>query len=404
MPAGIGGYGELVSTARTRTWKWRWFAGFVLCASGAVHGAVVTGLYEASVPVPDQSAAARHVALQQALAAVLVKITGERTAGGVPALAGLVQDPSQFLQQYRYEQSPSNGTNASTPTVTYYDLTRTGAPAIAPTGLVLWAKFDPEVVNHAVWAVHEPVWGQERPATLVWLAIQNGANSSVLSSSDTSPIIQAMTGAATQRGVPLIFPLMDLRDQQDIGFPDIWNDQTSRIQLASQRYQPDAVLVGSMYSTTPGQYAARWQLTVGSNTRSWVTPPGDLASVAAAGIQTAADHYAHWFAIPAGASGVNGVPVTVEGIAGVGAYAKVLAYLRELTPVKTVQVTQVANGTVHFSVDTRGDFANLQRAIVLGELLKPVVTVAAATATGAPSGTTSVSPAPAAVLRFQYVP
>ena len=387
-----------MSTART--WKWGWFAGFLLCASGATHGAVVTGLYEASVPVPDQSVTARHVALQQALAAVLVKITGERTAGGVPALASLIQDPSQFLQQYRYEQSPSNGTSASAPTVTYYDLTRTGAPAIVPTGLVLWAKFDPEVVNHAVRAVHEPVWGQERPATLVWLAIQSGANRSVLSSADTSAITQAMTGAASQRGIPLIFPLMDLRDQQNIGFADIWNDDMSRIQLASQRYQPDAVLVGSLYSTTPGQYAARWQLVVGSNERSWATSPGDLAGVAADGIQTAADHYARWFAIPADASGANGVPVTVEGITSVGAYAKVLAYLRELTPVKTVQVTQVANGTVYFSVDTRGDPGNLQQAIVLGDVLKPVVPAA----TGAPGSATSAPPATTAALRFQYVP
>ncbi|MDE2197228.1 MAG: DUF2066 domain-containing protein [Gammaproteobacteria bacterium] len=380
-----------------RVWGCGLLAGLLLSANFAAHAAVVTGLYEASVPVADQSQVARRVALQQALAAVLVKITGERTAGGVPALANLIQDPNQFLQQYRYEQPPGSGTSS---TVTYYDLTRTGVLAIAPTGLLLSAKFDPEVVNHAVRAAGEPLWGQERPATLVWLAIQNGAARSVLASGGSPAIMQAMTDAASQRGVPLIFPLMDLRDQQLIGFPDIWSDDSPRIQQASQRYQPDAILVGSFYAVTPGQYAARWQLIIGSEVQAWDTPPGDLATVAADGIQTTADHYAGDFAIAANAAGLNNVEVVVDGVSSVVAYAKVLAYLNELTPVKALQVTRVENGSVYFSVDARGDLNNLRQAIILGDLLKPLASAPIIPGPG-------TAPAPAAVtapLRFRYVP
>ncbi|MGH7041655.1 MAG: DUF2066 domain-containing protein [Acetobacteraceae bacterium] len=53
----------------------------LMFVAASAQGAIVNGLYEASVPVPDQTPAARAVALQQALAAVLVKVTGERTAG-----------------------------------------------------------------------------------------------------------------------------------------------------------------------------------------------------------------------------------------------------------------------------------------------------------------------------------
>jgi hypothetical protein len=364
--------------------------GLLLCANLTAHAAVVTGLYEASVPVPDQSAAARHVALQQALAAVLVKVTGERSAGGVPALTGLLQNPSQFLQQYRYEQAPStNGTSA----LTYYDLTRIGTPAIPLTGLLLSARFDPEVVDQAVRAAHEPLWGQERPATLVWLALQDGANVSIVSTSGNSAIVQAMNSAAQQRGVPLVFPAMDAVDQQAIGVPDITEDNGARIQQASQRYKPDATLVGSIYMTTPGQYAARWQLTVGKQTASWTTPPSDLASVAADGVQTMARNYASWFALAPDAPGLNGVTLSVGGISSVDAYAKVLAYLGKLTPVKSVQVTRVDNQTVYFSLDTRGSLANLRQAVLLGDLLK----------TAAPSAA-SASPPPSATLQFQYVP
>ena len=364
--------------------------GLLLCANLTAHAAIVTDLYEASVPVPDQSAGARNVALQQALAAVLVKVTGERSAGGVPALASLLQNPSQFLQQYRYEQAPgANGT----PALTYYDLTRVGTPAIPLTGLLLSARFDPEVVDQAVRAAHEPLWGRERPATLVWIAFQDGSNVSIVSASGNSAIVQAMNSAAQQRGVTLMFPAMDAVDQQAIGIPDITEDNTARIQQASQRYKPDATLIGSIYMTTPGQYAARWQLTVGNQTASWTTPPNNLTSVAADGVQTAADNYAKWFALAADAVGQDGVTLSVTGISGVDAYAKVLAYLGKLTPVKSVQVTRVDNHTVYFSLDTRGSLANLQQAVLLGDLLKTTAPAAA-----------SANPPSATLLQFQYAP
>ena len=353
------------------------------------------GLYEASVPVPDQSAAARSVALQQALAAVLVKITGDRAAPGLPALADILKDPSQFLQQYRYQQTSINGSTASTPTV-MFDLTRTGAPAIAPTNLMLWAKFDPEVLDRAVRAANEPLWGQERPLTLVWLAIEDGSSKTIVSAANNPAVMQAMISAADERGIALIFPRMDAQDQQAIGFPDISDDDIARIQQASQVYKADATLVGSIYMTTPGQYAARWQLAASAGSQAWTATPDALTAVMTGGIQTSADHFAQWYAVAAGAIGISGVSVSVAGISSVDAYAKVLAYLSGLTAVKGVQVTRVDNSTVYFSLDTHGSLENLQQAALLGGVLKPV--------TPAPGIVTGAAPLSAAALQFKYVP
>ena len=380
-----------------RVWICGLLAGGVLCTGMAAHSAVMPGLYDASVSVPDQSAAARSVALQQALAAVLVKITGDRGALGLPALANLLKNPSQFLQQYRYQQSSTDGSAAATPTV-MVDLRRTGAPAIASTGLLLWAKFDPEVLDHAVRAANEPLWGQERPVTLVWLAIQDDSGKSILSATNDPTVMRAMNSAADQRGIALTFPRMDARDQQAIGFPDISSDDVNRIQQASQVYKADATLVGSVYMTTPGQYAARWQLTAGAASQAWTAPPDTLANVSGDGIQTAADHLAQWFAVAAGATGENGVTVSVAGINSVDAYAKVLAYLSGLTAVKGVQVTRVENGTVYFSLDTRGSRDNLQQAVLLGGVLRPTAPAPA------PAIATAIPPTTATALQFQYVP
>jgi len=378
-----------------RAWIIGVLAACLLCMGYMAHAAVMPGLYEASVSVPDQSAAARTLALQQALAAVLVKITGDRTAPRLPALADILKDPSQFLQQYRYQQTSTDGSAASTPTVKF-DLTRTGTPAITPTNLMLWAKFDPEVMDRAVRAANESLWGQERPVTLVWLAIEDGSGKSILSATNNPAVMQAMISAADERGIALIFPRMDAQDQQAIGFPDISNDDAARVQQASQVYRADATLVGSVYMTTPGQYAARWQLAASAGSQAWTATPDALTAVTTGGIQTTADHFAQWYAVAAGATGISGVSVSVAGISSVDAYAKVLAYLSELTAVKGVQVTRVDYGTVYFSLDTYGSLKNLQQAVLLGGVLKPVTQ-----APGIVTGATSVS---GAALQFNYVP
>lgn len=374
--------------------------------TASAQGAVVNGLYEASVPVPDQTTAARAVALQQALAAVLVKVTGERTAGAVSALAGLTRNPNQFLQQYHYQQTQDSGGNAPVKGVTYFDLTRNGALAIAGTGLVLHAKFDPDAVDQAVRAAGEPLWGQERPATLVWLALQDGNTRTVLSATSNPAVSQAMNAAAIQRGVPLIFPAMDAQDQQAISFTDIWTNNTAVIQQASARYKPDAILIGDIYLVSAGQYAVRWQLTSTGSVQAWSgSGAGDLVSITTEGLQTAADDYAKQYAITADSQGVNDVAVQVDDVTTVDAYAQVLAYLNALTPVKSVQVLQVKNGSVFFSIDTRGSVANLAQAITLGDLLKPVQQfLPAPVSTPAPMAGSMSTPAVAAVtsLHFQY--
>ncbi|HET7395190.1 MAG TPA: DUF2066 domain-containing protein [Gammaproteobacteria bacterium] len=375
----------------------------LLLAAGA-QGAIVNGLYEASVPVPDQTPAARNIALQQALAAVLVKVTGERTAGRAPALAALTSNPNQFLQQYHYEQTQDANGNAPASGVTYFDLTRNGALAIAGTGLVLHAKFDPDAVNQAVSNANEPVWGRERPATLVWLALQDGNTRTILSATSNPAVAQAMNAAATQRGVPLIFPAMDAQDRQAIAFTDIWTNNATVIQQASARYQPDAILVGNIYLVSAGQYAVRWQLTSGGSVQAWSGAAGDLVSITTEGLQTAADGYARQYAISAGAQGVDGVTVQVDGVNSVDAYAQVLAYLDALTPVKSVQVSQVKDGSVYFRIDTHGSVTNLAQAITLGDLLKPVQQFTQPTAPAVPVAGSISAPAVAATptLHFQY--
>ena len=168
----------------------------------------------------------------------------------------------------------------------------------------------------------------------------------------------------------------------------------------SARYRPDAVLVGSITPFGTGQYAAHWQLTIGTEQQAWETPPGDEVVTAVDGIEVSADRYAARLAVMADAGNLEGVPLTVQGVTSLDAYAKVLAYLSTLTPVRAVHVQRMEQGSAYFSLDAHGSLENLRSALVLGGLLVPADTAGTPAASVAP-GATAVSAEP---LLYRYVP
>jgi hypothetical protein len=238
----------------------------------------------------------------------------------------------------------------------------------------------------------------ERPRTLVWLGLADAPGRRILANSDSSFLIQALQAAADQRGLELVFPKMDGTDRAVISVADIVGFNPDRIHLASARYKPDAVLVGSVTAFGSGQYAAHWQLLSADRVENWDTPAGDEILVAVDGPQTAADRDAARYAIAPGATDLDGVTLQVDGVTALDTYAKVLAYVAGLTPVRAAHVERVGEGSVYLKVDIHGSLDNLQAALVLGGLMvaPPDQPAPTAGSVGAPAGT---SP-----LRYRYLP
>ncbi|HEY3646029.1 MAG TPA: DUF2066 domain-containing protein [Gammaproteobacteria bacterium] len=349
-----------------------------LCAPAA-HAVIVTGLYEARVPVADQSTAERNNSLQQAFDVVLVKVTGNRAAAG--ALAAELGNPTQYVQQYRYEKA---AVDPATPN--------------AVPSLLLWAQFDPGVVKRALHGVHAPLWGAERPRTVVWLALPER----ILAAGDSSPLMQAMQTAAEQRGIVLVFPQMDSTDKAALAAADLAGFNDERIRAASGRYHADAILAGRV-APAEGQFAARWQWLSPDKVEDWQSPAGDQTLLAVDGVQVAADRFAARYAVSPDAADQDGIALQVDGVSSLDAYARVLAYLNSLTPVRAVHLQRVAGGSVYYTVDIHGSVDNFESALVLGGSL---TAAPGSAAEGAPAAGTAQAPAaiPTAALRYSYNP
>ena len=315
------------------------------------HTADSRNLFEAGVPVSGQQQAERTAAMRQALSAVLVRVTGQRELLATDRARPLLDDASRYVQQYRYFTLPDS----------------------TPPRLMLRVRFDGDAIRQALREQGIAYWGDtERPDTLVWLAVEERGRRYIVSAQDETVVHGQVQQAARQRGVPLLFPLMDLQDQAQVRFSDIQGGFFDRVLEASERYNPQAILIGRLNLSPSGSWVARWNLRIAGNTTSWSDTDSQLAGVARAGIDNVADNLASRLAVTDSGMIGNRVDITVDDINSLADYARVTEYLGSLTAVRQLQVVQVAGSSVDYALQLNGTQQGLKQTIVIGTVLEPV--------------------------------
>ena len=87
------------------------------------------------------------------------------------------------------------------------------------------------------------MWGSLRPNVLLWLIDEKGLNRNIISNSSSSSLPQAINAFSNERGLPIMMPLMDFTDANQIKTSDIWGRFQQPIEEASSRYLAEAIVV-----------------------------------------------------------------------------------------------------------------------------------------------------------------
>lgn len=311
----------------------------------------VNDLYEASVPASGQHDTARKQALAGALAVVLTKVSGHTDVASNPTLREALGNATRYAQTFSFVQD--------------------GSDAAAPQ-LRLAASFYPPSIDQLLADAGLPVWGRERPQTIVWLAIEaDGARYLLPAEGDS--LAPFLIASAAKRGLPISLPLMDIDDRQALTYSDVVGGFTDRILAASQRYGGNSILVGHLRQRGAGDWDARWTHLLGGVQRDWFANEGggrlNLQASFDAGIGGTADALAQRYAIRAGSE--SRVEVSVRGVDSISDYARTMNYLGGLSIVERVQPRVVMPGQMLLTLDVKGGRQALADVVALGRLLEP---------------------------------
>ncbi|NKB38869.1 MAG: DUF2066 domain-containing protein [Gammaproteobacteria bacterium] len=333
---------------------------FLICLLPlSVQAIKVPGLYEVEVPVIDQSESARLEGLRTAFRLVLIKLTGDSQAAARTSLKPLMSQAQSYLQQYRYREQSKSG-----------EVELEGSLSEKETRL--WLKFDEDNLNFALRNLGVPVWGKERPSTLLWLAVDTEAGREIAGYEESPEYFLPIEKRASQRGIALIYPLLDLNDSSSLRASDIWGGFRQPVFDASSRYHTDAILTVSVDSPVPGIWEARWTAYIDNKMANWTSESDILDATLEEGIDRLADILAEQFATTPVDGQINRFKLTVADVFNVDQYAKVLAYLSSLNSVADVEVQLVENGLVEFELEAHGGKLAVSQAIELGRVLSPI--------------------------------
>ena len=288
-----------------------------LLVVASARAVTVPDLYETAQPVDGS----RDAAFVEALKTVLVRVSGQRDAA--MRVGAEVNDPRKYVQRFGFTADN-----------------------------VLEVGFDSASVDHLLSNAGLPIWGRERPATVVMFGTEEGGTWRWLTADTPAPERDAIEKVARQRGLPLKWPVMDAQERSQAS-----SDSAGLLQ-AADRYGANAVLLGRARGGV-----VQWTLI---STDGAAQASGGIAD----GVHLAAETFAHVFA--ASASSLGSVIVEVGGISNLDAYAATLNYLEGMTLVRGVALEQVSGEKMRFRLAVRGDAATLRRAIALDHRLVPL--------------------------------
>lgn len=314
----------------------------LLAATLPAAAVPVRGLYEASVPVADQSPHLRDSALRRALEMVLVKVTGQRN---VEAASSVRDRATVLVQGYGYEAAPGGN------------------------GLRLRAQFDARAVDAALRALGLPVWGPNRLSHLAWIALRDdGQPRALLDAAGVAARAPAVMLAADARGLPLSFPALNASERKLVRISDVCSGNVTGVEGASRAYDAAVTVIGCV-GRESGRWLGQWTALFRSGaSESWTGTHDSLEEALTAGIDELADREAQRFAIAPGTAAE--LRLRVAGVDSLQDYGRVLNYLRGLNSVRGVQVEGAASGELALRLQVEGDPQALSRMIANGRTLR----------------------------------
>ena len=310
-----------------------------------VSAVEVTTLYTAQVALDPEESDPRQAAYVAALAEVLLRVSGSALGADPEMIDLLFPSPAAYVVQYR--PGPDD---------------------------TLWVSFDGDAVEQALRAAGQSVWGADRPLTLVWLAVDWGQGEREIIGADDPErgldearsidrnrlLRQRVLDVAERRGLPVVFPLLDTDDLQNIGFSDICGGFDEQLLAASQRYDASSILAGCIRPLSSQRN--RWSYFLGTEEQTYNGEPELVVSLVA-------DVLAAEFSI-SGNAPLETIDLRIAGIESVAAYGAVQKLLANLAVIESIAIAEVSGDQVSYRVEAHGGAERLRRALRFSGLIE----------------------------------
>lgn len=286
-------------------------------------------IYEASVAVADQGAAARARSFADAYSQVLAKATGDKQVQAASAQrdSGTI---SEAVAQYRYQVMPG-----------------TDADGKATKALQLHVSFKPEAIEAALAAMGRQPW-LNRPQVLVWAVIDDGMIKRVADAAQADAL-KPFTEQAAELALPVKLPAMDEQDRSQVNAESLWSANAALALGAGARYGAPVALIARL-GKYGNQWSAQFTLVDARQRSDWSSTYPDANQALKSLAIEAAKRLGQWYAAPI-AQKPQELLVAVADIHNALDYGKVMSYLESMPALRSIDVQSLQGDIVLLKLD-----------------------------------------------------
>jgi hypothetical protein len=319
----------------------------------ASQAVVVEDLFTIEIPVADQTTSVRLEAFGEAFKLVVIKVSGSDDALKSPAFSRPIQSSARYVKQFRYINRKDENSEG-------FDSGQ----------LYLKIDFNQPLIEGLLRENNFPIWGRERPGSLLVVSYDVNETISLVSSDTTPEIIELLDEAAIKLGVPVLFPLMDLEDIALVNISDIVSRQYENIDILADRYGPDALVIGQIVGRSGQGWHGDWEVRFAEQVFKWQFKGSSKQQVIDQAIKHLARVLALEYALEDHRRVDRALLMSVSAMPKFNQLILVQRYLESLSVVDSVRVALISGDVVTFKLKLRNDAEDLQRLIELGEMLE----------------------------------
>lgn len=258
------------------TWRF-WFFVLALLASMRLSAVEMRGLYEVELVANSQSAQDRELAIKQALFAVLDRILVADDIAKLPVVQEMLAGAQHYVKQFQYSLIAADE---------YSD----------NDARLIRVEFDQDQLMEVLRKSQVGIWSEIRPETLLWLVVEQDGNRQFYNP-DTMPDIESTLALASKiKGLPIIFPMLDLEEQQRISVSEVLGADSRNLLAVSARYEVASIMAGRLVKKSDC-WQGEWAFYFDGKIKQWNGVCQPLKATVLGGLKGAYDILSRYYGI-----------------------------------------------------------------------------------------------------------
>lgn len=315
----------------------------LLSFSSLISASQFNNPYQGNVMVKSfDEAQLKEMALKQ----VLVKVSGNTDIGSLDETKLLLKKSQQLLSQFGYRSL--QGTE-------YFS-----------------AVFDKRKINQSLKDMQQPIWGETRPTTLIWLVHNNKLLSDhLVKQANDASISWSLQQSETRRGISVQFPLMDLDDNLALTVSDVRGRFYDQVAVASSRYSRQHFVLAELQVMSNNKWRLNWQLIQtdkkAKQNRTLISERfvGGKSAVIKKMVDALADYYATQYAVFDNQGEKFIQTLRINGINSLAELSKLNSVLNNLLAISSFTVVAVEGELVTVDVKIKGGLNSFKNALII---------------------------------------